>query len=203
MKTRISLFVATGALALMASCAPGNEVDDPEDLGAAYELGDDGQVVHIPDSLAFASVDQNADSVIDQEELRAWLEAQSAFAEEAPASDSAATREGAGAIPQPIWSEDLDLTLTEREWQNSGRHLYTRTDDPGLFEEWDTDGDGRLDPLEALAGLDARGEGEPLETGPVSSRAQLSSVIFRLWDIDGNGTLEPDEYRGGIAVWWL
>lgn len=208
MKTHLSLTVVVAPLILAAACTPEDRADamadpgDPERVATVDAFGDPAQVPDVPDSLAFAMVDQNEDSVIEQHEFYEWLEAQSAFADEAPVSDSAAVPDSAAGAP-PVWSEDLDLTLSELEWQNSGRYLYTRTSEPGLFDDWDTDGDLRLDPLEALAGLDARGEDAPLETDPITSRRQLADVLFRLWDIDGNGTLEPDEYRGGVAVWWM
>ncbi|MDZ7779789.1 MAG: hypothetical protein U5R14_07620 [Gemmatimonadota bacterium] len=199
MRTRIPLLVMTGSLALMSACGPGDETDSRD---AGVELRD-GHVVELPDSLSFTTADRNGDGVIGQVELRVWMEDRSAFAPDAPETDLAAALDTAGPSPQTVWREDLDLTLSETEWLNGGRYLYTRAAEPGLFAEWDTDGDLRLDPLEALAGLDVRGENEPMETGSITTREQLAEVLFRLWDIDGNGTLESDEYRGGIAIWWM
>ena len=173
MKTHIATLIVTGALTLTVACAPGEEPD-----------------FTAPDPLAFAAVDLNADSLIEQDEFASWLTARMAVDE----TTVEANDDG--------MSDDLDLKLTESEWRDSGRYVFTRTDEPAEFEEWDTDGDQLLDPFEALAGLDAEGEGEPIQTGPVTSQQELSTVLFRLWDLDGNGSLEPDEYRGGIAVWW-
>lgn len=187
MKTRIPSLIATGALALMAACNPGDEADPTEDLDVGYDVGGENQQVDIPDSLAFAMADQDADSVIDPAEFGQWLEAQNAFAEG----------------PEPAWRDDLDLRVEELEWQSSAQYLYTRNREPGQFEEWDTSGDLELSPQEVLVALEQQGVDELAEPVVVETREDLADVLFRLWDIDGNGELSRSEYGAGIAIWWL
>lgn len=187
MKKRIPSLIATGALALMAACNPGDEIDPTEDLDVGYDVGGENQQVEIPDSLAFTMADQDGDSVVDRTDFGMWLEERNAFAEG----------------DEPAWREDLDLSLDELEWQSSGQYLYTRNREPGQFEDWDTSGDLELSPQEVLTGLEQQGVDELAEPVVVETREDLADVLFRLWDIDGDGELTRAEYGAGIAIWWL
>jgi hypothetical protein len=70
----------------------------------------------------------------------------------------------------------LEVSRARSDWTAS--HLQT------FFEEFDTDGDGRVDRTEIEAGVRFRAE-------EVSSTAILRDL--RTWDLDGDGTVTPEE----------
>lgn len=56
--------------------------------------------------------------------------------------------------------------------------IQRRLDDEGLFEEWDTDGDGLLDPRE------------------------FSTNMFELWDTDNDNAIDRGEWNQGQENWF-
>ena len=77
----------------------------------------------------------------------------------------------------------LEVSRARRDW--SAHHLQT------FFDEFDTDGDGRVDPAEIETGVRLRAQ----EVGSTEIREDL-----RPWDLDGDGTVTPDEVRAVVLA---
>lgn len=180
--TRFLSLMAASAVLFFPSCESG-----AGEAGAEEEVYNEGEGLGAEEGLegeetadygTWDGWDANDDNYVDDSEWGTGYEQEGLFTDWDVNADNQIGEQEYYETSYGLWDENDDEGLTEDEWGENANTWFGDAD-YGTWDDWDTNGDDRLDYNEYQAGYENYG-------------------LYDNWDTTGDGNLDENEVRTGV-----
>lgn len=213
---RPSLTLLASMVALASACAPDSGRSDevatdegalPEAAAVPESAAQEETAAIAPiivDIPAFEGHDSNRDGVLSRDEFGAWIAENGVHASWVYEADGDLDVGAVSSRLLGLWDQNEDSLLSEPEWDGGVRSWFP-PDEAGAFSDWDGNGDGSVDAIEAAVALGSRGLYDRIDGdgNTIVDDRELADWLFGVIDASGDGGLDQAEWEAAQEKHWV
>lgn len=177
----------------------------PADSAGEDRTGEPSRVPQtVPDIPAFRDHDDDHDGRLSNEEFGAWVDGDGVHASWVYEAGGDLNRDAVGGRLIRFWDADHDSLVSEAEF-TAGLRIWYGPDDPGVFADWDRDGDHELETEEVVEALEVRGMYGRIDANhdAIVDEGELAAWLFDVIDTSDDQRIDPDEWTRAAGYGWI
>lgn len=184
------LITIAGVSVALVLVGCGDDVEEPAAAPVTTATVDTGR---------FSALDANGDSYLDVDEVAEWKDREGVFTRWDADKDSELDRDEIAGNAFSLWDADRNGKISETEWKQGTDLWYPTRVNPGVYGDWDGDGDSELDLDEFKERFDFSALGESWGARSIDKQT-FKNAYFELYDTNDDGKVSTSEWTQGSRV---